>query len=185
MKFCSACGARLEWRIPEGDTLHRYICGSCQTVHYQNPRMIVGCLPVWQENRVLLCKRANEPQSGKWTLPAGFLENGERAEDGAVRETIEEANASVRLAGLHTVFSVPHIGQVYLLFLAELLNLDFYPGRESLEVRLFTEAEIPWSQLAFNSVRFALERYFLGANKSSDSTNLGAYIHTEASEDRQ
>lgn len=185
MKFCSQCSAALVRRIPEGDSLPRHICEECGTIHYQNPRMIVGCLAVWQDGRVLLCRRANDPQAGKWTLPAGFLENGERAEEGAIRETVEEANASVRVEGLHAVFSVPHIGQVYLLFRAELLNLDFFPGPESLEVQLFHREEIPWPEIAFSSVRFALERFFESQADAERKTHLGAYQERSATEQRQ
>lgn len=160
MKYCAYCGSELAWKIPAGDNLHRYVCDDCGTIHYQNPRLIVGCAPVWDNQRVLLCRRAIEPRRGFWTIPAGFMENGESAEDGAARETREEANARVRIDALHTVYSIPHINQVHMLFLAELLDLDFYPGPESLEVRLFEEEDVPWEDVAFHSVQFCLERYF-------------------------
>ena len=109
MKFCSHCGSdRLEWRVPDGDTLPRHVCANCHTIHYQNPKVVVGCLPEW-EGRVLLCKRAIEPRYGLWTLPAGFLENGETVVAGAVRETLEEAHARVRVGELYTVISLPQI----------------------------------------------------------------------------
>ena len=161
MNFCSSCGsANLVFHIPAGDTLPRFVCGDCATIHYQNPRVVVGCLPVW-EDRVLLCKRAIEPRYGLWTLPAGFLENGETVEQGAVRETLEEANARVELGDLYTMISLVHVHQVYMMYRAQLANLDFGPGAESLEVRLFAEAEIPWEALAFRTIDRTLRRYFL------------------------
>src|SRR6185436_16493671 len=148
VKVCSHCGsAALASRIPEGDTLPRYVCASCGTIHYQNPKTVVGCLPEWND-RVLLCKRAIEPRLGLWTLPAGFLENGETLETGALRETLEEANARVDLGDLYTMISLLHVHQVYMMYRAELCDLDFGPGPESLEVRLFDESEIPWETLA-------------------------------------
>jgi len=161
VKFCSHCGSSaLEFRVPIGDTLPRYVCGACSTVHYQNPKVVVGCLPVWNE-QVLLCKRAIEPRRGLWTLPAGFLENGETILAGAERETVEEASARVDIGPLYTMISLPHINQVYVLFRARLVDLDFGPGEESLEVRLFDEAEIPWSELAFRTIARTLRNYFL------------------------
>lgn len=161
MKFCSHCGSSaLEFRVPDGDTLPRYVCGACGTIHYQNPKVVVGCLPVWRE-QVLLCKRAIEPRRGLWTLPAGFLENGETILAGAERETAEEARARVEIGPLYTMISLPHINQVYVMFRARLVDLDFGPGEESLEVRLFEEAEIPWSDLAFRTITRTLRNYFL------------------------
>jgi ADP-ribose pyrophosphatase YjhB (NUDIX family) len=161
LNFCSHCGsAALEFRIPEGDTLPRYVCSACGTIYYQNPKVVVGCLPEWQ-GRVLLCKRAIEPRLGLWTLPAGFLENSETLGDGAMRETLEEANARVDLGPLYTVINLPHISQIYVMFRARLLDLDFGPGSESLEVALFREDDIPWSQLAFRTIARTLRLYFL------------------------
>ena len=161
MKFCSACGsAEIALRIPPGDNMPRYVCAACETVHYQNPKIVVGCLPQW-EDRVLLCKRAIEPRYGLWTLPAGFLEIGETITAGAVRETLEEASARVDIDDLYTVISLPQIGQVYVMFRARLADVDFGPGPESLEVRLFDEDEIPWDQLAFRTIGRTLRNYFL------------------------
>lgn len=178
MKFCSHCGSsRLEFRIPGGDTLPRQVCAECGTIHYQNPKVVVGCLPV-HDDLVLLCKRAIEPRLGLWTLPAGFLENGETLAAGAVRETVEEANARVELGELYTVISLPHISQVYVMFRARLADLDFGPGPESLEVRLFTEEDIPWSDLAFRTIARTLRNYFL-------DRKLGAFpLHLSAIEKR-
>lgn len=160
MNFCSKCGSdRIEFRIPDGDTLPRDVCAACGTIHYQNPKIVVGCLPEW-EDKVLLCKRAIEPRYGLWTLPAGFLENGEAVSDGAERETLEEANARVEVGELYTLISLPHISQVYMLFRARLLDLDFAPGSESLEVRLFAEREIPWEALAFRTIHRTLKTYY-------------------------
>jgi ADP-ribose pyrophosphatase YjhB (NUDIX family) len=161
MNFCSHCGAAaIEIRIPEGDTLPRYVCAACKTIHYRNPKIVVGCLPEWQE-QVLLCKRAIAPRQGLWTLPAGFLENGETLMAGALRETTEEARAQVELGGLYTVISLPHISQVYMMFRARLASLDFGPGPESLEVRLFSEEGVPWDELAFRTITRTLRNYFL------------------------
>ncbi|UVE16771.1 NUDIX hydrolase [Pseudomonas sp. LS44] len=159
MKFCSHCGGVLSQYIPPGDNRLRYVCGGCQTIHYQNPRIVAGCLPIW-EDQVLLCRRAIEPRRGYWTLPAGFMENSETMQQAAARETLEEACARVRHLDLYTLFDLPHISQVYVFFRAELLDLDFCAGDESLEVRLFHEADIPWSELAFPTVGRTLECYF-------------------------
>ena len=160
MKFCSECGsAGLTVRVPEGDTLPRTVCGDCGAIHYQNPRVVVGTVPVW-DGKILLCKRAIEPRYGLWTLPAGFLENGETVEHGALRETLEEANARVRLGDLYMMITLLHVHQVYMMYRAELADLDFGPGTESLEVRLFDESEIPWDGLAFRTVKKTLECWF-------------------------
>ncbi len=178
MKFCSTCGSdNLTKRIPEGDTLPRIVCGNCDAIHYQNPRIVVGTLPVWEE-KVLLCKRAIEPRYGLWTLPAGFLENGETVEQGALRETLEEANARVALGDLYTMISLLHVHQVYMMYRAQLSDLDFGPGTESLEVRLFTEAEIPWETLAFRTITRTLRCYFL-------DRKLGAFGFRSSAIDRQ
>ncbi|MEM9622302.1 MAG: NUDIX hydrolase [Pseudomonadota bacterium] len=159
MNFCSHCGASVTWRIPPDDNRERFVCSDCDMVHYQNPRIIAGCLPVWQD-RVLLCLRAIEPRKGYWTLPAGFLENGESIAEGAARETLEEANARVNGLELYTVFSLPHISQAYMFFRAELNDLEFSSGQESLDVRLFQEDEIPWDELAFPVIAQSLQFYF-------------------------
>ena len=172
MKFCSDCGATVSRKIPAGDSLPRFVCDACNAIHYQNPRMIVGCVPVW-EDQVLLCKRAIEPRRGLWTVPAGFMENGETLDKGAARETLEEANARVEIGALYAVFNIPHVNQVYLLFLAKLLDLDFHAGEESLETRLFREDEIPWDQLAFATVRNTLTHYFSDRARKHFGFHLG------------
>lgn len=159
MKYCSQCGDSVAHRVPDGDNRPRFICDSCDTIHYQNPRIIAGCLP-FHEDKVLLCRRAIAPREGFWTLPAGFLENGETTAQGALRETMEEANARAEIVQLYTLFSLPHISQIYMFFRAELTDLDFHPGEESLETKLFTHAEIPWNDLAFPVITETLKHYF-------------------------
>jgi len=174
MKFCSQCGsATLEFRVPEGDTLPRFVCAACGSVHYQNPKVVVGCLPEW-DGQVLLCKRAIEPRRGLWTLPAGFLENAETLAAGAQRETLEEANAHVDVGALYTVISLPHISQVYMMFRARLIDLDFGPGPESLEVRLYREDDVPWEQLAFRTIGRTLRNYFLDRKLGVFSLHVSA-----------
>ncbi len=161
MKFCSECGSPdVAWRIPDGDTVPREVCGACGAIHYRNPKVVVGCLATW-EDRVLLCRRAIEPRHGLWTLPAGFMENGETLAAGAARETIEEARARVDVGELYTVISLPQISQVYVMFRSRLLDLDFGPGPESLEVGLFHEDDIPWDRIAFRTIARTLRNYFL------------------------
>lgn len=166
MKFCSSCGSEVRVAIPEGDNHLRHICDGCETIHYLNPKMVVGTIPEW-EDKILLCKRAIEPRIGLWTLPAGFMENRETTQQGALRETREEANARVELSGLYSLINLPHISQAYLLFRGQLLDLDFSPGEESLEVALFSEDEIPWDQLAFPVVIETLKLYFEDRKKGS------------------
>jgi ADP-ribose pyrophosphatase YjhB (NUDIX family) len=174
IKFCSACGSdRIERRIPEGDTLLRYVCAACGAIHYQNPKVVVGCLPEWKD-QVLLCRRAIEPRYGLWTLPAGFLENGETVAAGAVRETLEEAGARVAVGELYTMISLPHISQIYVMFRARLLDLGFGPGSESLEVRLFREDEVPWEALAFRTIARTLRNYFLDRKLGAFPTRVSA-----------
>jgi ADP-ribose pyrophosphatase YjhB (NUDIX family) len=172
MNFCSECGSTVTLRVPEGDHLLRHVCPGCGTIHYQNPKMVVGCIPEW-EDKVLLCRRAIEPKYGLWTLPAGFMENGETTLEGAARETWEEAGARIEIGGLYTLYNLPHINQVYLMFRARLLDLDFQPGIESLETRLFTEAEIPWDEIAFRTVRATLEQYFSDRRTDSFAFHFG------------
>jgi ADP-ribose pyrophosphatase YjhB (NUDIX family) len=149
--------------IPEGDNRPRFVCTHCGTIHYQNPKMVIGSIPVWEQDgelKVLLCKRAIEPRYGYWTLPAGFMENGETTSAAAARETEEEAGANIELGNLFTLLNVVHVHQVHLFYLARLVDLDFAPGIESLDVQLFSEAEIPWGDLAFPTIRTTLELFF-------------------------
>ena len=159
INFCSQCAAPVHLQVPPGDSLARHVCSQCGAIHYQNPKLVVGTLPVWQDS-VLLCRRAIEPRRDKWTLPAGFMENNETMAEAALRETVEEACARVELGDIYTLISVPHISQVHAIYRARLLDLDFAPGAETLEVKLFTEAEIPWPELAFRTIAQSLRHYF-------------------------
>ena len=159
MKLWPQCGSTINIVVPDGDNRERHVCSSCELIHYQNPRIIAGCIPVW-EDKVLLCKRAINPRKGFWTLPAGFMELGETTEQAAVRETFEEAEAVVKTDELYAVFNLPHINPVYMMYRSALLKPEFSSGIESLEVRLFEEHEIPWDELAFETMRMSLEYYF-------------------------
>jgi len=158
-RYCSQCGAPIQVRIPDGDNRVRDLCDQCGAIHYQNPRLVVGTVPIW-ENRILLCRRAIEPRYNTWTLPAGFMEMGETIGQGAERETREEAGAHIRLGPLFSVLDVPHADQVHVFFLAEVQDAHLNPGPESLEARYFDETDIPWDQLSFRTVVTTL-RYFL------------------------
>jgi ADP-ribose pyrophosphatase YjhB (NUDIX family) len=158
MKFCSACSQPVTSRIPDGDHLPRFVCDACATIHYENPRIIAGCIPEW-EGKLLLCRRAIEPRRGFWTVPAGFMENGEAVQDAAAREAQEEALADVEIGSLVAMVNVIRAHQVHIIFRARLRNTDFGVGPESLEVGLFDENDIPWPEMAFASVEFALRRY--------------------------
>ncbi|MBZ0091847.1 MAG: NUDIX hydrolase [Burkholderiales bacterium] len=158
MNYCSHCGVPLSYRVPAGDTLPRHVCDACNTIHYQNPKIVVGCIPEW-DGKILLCRRAIEPKHGLWTIPAGFMENGETTAQGAQRETLEEACAEVEIGQLYALYNLPHISQVYLIFLARMKEKAYAPGVESLEVRLFDLADIPWQELAFQAVRHSLEHF--------------------------
>jgi len=158
-KFCIRCGSVLALRIPPADDRERHVCDGCGHIHYQNPRVIVCALPC-HEDRILLCRRAIEPRYGLWTLPGGFMENGESTLDAAVRETLEEAGARIRIEGLYSLYNVVHINQVHLFFRARLLDLDFCAGDESLEVGMFRARDIPWDAIAFPAVASTLAQYF-------------------------
>jgi ADP-ribose pyrophosphatase YjhB (NUDIX family) len=180
MKFCSACAHPVALLIPDGDNRPRYVCAECAVIHYQNPKMVIGTLPVWEsegELQVLLCKRAIEPRLGYWTLPAGFMENNETTGEAALRETCEEAGADVELGPLFSLLNVAHVHQVHLFYLARLRNLDFAPGIESLDVRLFSEQQIPWDDLAFPTIRTTLELFFTDRVKMQDGGRYG--FHTQ------
>jgi len=164
MKFCSDCAAPLVRRVPPGDHLTRSVCSACGTVHYQNPRIVVGCVPEW-EGRILLCRRAIEPRRGFWTTPAGFLETGETLQAAAARESLEEACARVEIGTLLSVTNVLHAAQVHMMFRARLLAPEFAPGAESLETGLYLEEQIPWAQIAFPSIEFGL-RCFLADRRA-------------------
>ena len=158
-KHCKACGAAVRYQVPADDNRERAVCTVCANVHYENPLNVVGTLPVWGD-QVLLCRRNIEPRYGFWTLPAGFMELGETAAEGALRETVEEAGARVEMQGLYTVLNVVRVGQLHLFYRARLLDTDFAPGPESIEAKLFAEVDVPWDELAFRTVRETLLRYF-------------------------
>ena len=170
MKYCPKCGAEVEKRVPKGDDHERWVCPSCETVHYQNPLIVVGCVPE-RDGKILLCKRAIEPRYGYWTVPAGFMELGESIEEGAARETWEEACAEVEIGHLFASVDVPAAGQVHLFFTANLIS-GFEPGPESLETAMYAKDEIPWDDIAFKSGEFALRKYL-----EDDGKNNGCHTH--------
>lgn len=159
IQFCRACGNPVNHVIPPEDTRVRAVCPTCGTIHYQNPLSVVGTIPFW-EDQVLLCQRNIEPRKGFWTLPAGFMELGETTQEGALRETHEEAGINVELSSLFTMINVPHVSQVHFFYLARMLSPVSSPGAETLEARLFKASDIPWNDLAFLTVKETLERFF-------------------------
>lgn len=163
MKFCSECAHPVSLMVPPDDNRPRYVCSQCGTIHYQNPKMVIGSIPVWDhdgDTRILLCKRAIEPRYGYWTLPAGFMENDETTSEAAIRETEEEAGARVEIHDLFALLNVPHVHQVHMFYRATLLDLDYAAGTESLDVQLFRETEIPWDDIAFPTVAYTLKYFF-------------------------
>jgi len=172
LRYCNACAAPVDLRVPDDDNRPRHVCTVCGEIHYINPKVVVGCLPVLGD-KVLLCRRAIEPRYGKWTLPAGFLECGETLEAGALRETLEEAGASVEIESLYTVLSIVHAEQVYIMFRATLPQPVFSAGSESLEVALFDESEIPWDEIAFSTIRRTLEHFFEDRRRGGFDLHVG------------
>jgi len=172
MYFCSNCGNPLTMKIPSGDDRRRHVCESCGTVHYQNPKMVVGCIPE-AGGRILLCKRAIEPRLGKWTLPAGYLENGETVTEGAGREAFEEARARFTALIPYRLFNIRHVNQMYMIFRGQLADNDFAAGEESLTVDLFAESEIPWTELAFKVIAACLADYFTERRRGSFTFQVG------------
>ena len=167
MNFCPQCGGKVSLAVPAGDNVPRHVCGDCGAIHYKNPLIVIGAIPEW-EDCILLCKRAIEPRLGKWTLPGGFMELGETTGQAAIRETLEEAKARIELSEAFTMLSVPHVNQVHIFYRARLLDLEFGPGEESLEVALFKESEIPWREIAFRTTSATLKHYY-------DDRSQGAY----------
>ena len=160
INHCRQCGSAVENRIPDdGDTKLRAVCSACHTIHYINPLNVVGTIPLWGD-KVLLCKRNIEPRKGKWTLPAGFMELGETTAEGAARETVEEAGAQFEMQALFSLINVARVGQVHLFYRAILLSPEFDPGTETQEALLFDEADIPWDEIAFRTVKETLEHFF-------------------------
>jgi ADP-ribose pyrophosphatase YjhB (NUDIX family) len=176
MNFCSHCASRVVFKTIENDHLPRFVCETCDTIHYQNPRVIVGCIPIW-EDKIMLCRRGIEPQLGFWNIPGGFLENGENVEDGAAREALEEAGLHLRIEHLQSVFTVPKANQVHLHFLATILKPEWHLTTETTEIQLFTPEEIPWHDVAFQSNEFALKSYIADREANEKRTNLGSFKH--------
>ncbi|MDH3637237.1 MAG: NUDIX hydrolase [Gammaproteobacteria bacterium] len=159
MKYCCYCANPVVLKIPAKDNLPRYTCENCGAVHYQNPKIVAGCIATW-EDKILLCRRAIEPRYGLWTVPAGFMENNETVAQAAARETFEEATAKVDNLTLHSLFNIPHINQVYIVFAGNLAQPETRPGLESLEVNLVEEQDMPWDEIAFPVIRRTLELFF-------------------------
>ncbi|MBL4794321.1 MAG: NUDIX hydrolase [Pseudomonadales bacterium] len=181
MKYCSACGSdKIELRTPQGDNRQRHVCGNCDIIHYDNPRIICGTLPLVGD-KVLLCSRAIEPRKGKWTLPAGFMENGESTQEGAMRESWEEALAKVDVDGLYAIFDLPQLNQVYMFYKGQVINGEFGVGEESLEVALFSEEEIPWDELAFPTITRTLKHYFADREKNEFPVRVEEIVYPKGS----
>jgi len=177
MKFCPNCASTVSLKIPADDSRERFVCDACGSIHYQNPRNVVGCIPVY-DKQVLLCRRAIAPRHGYWTLPAGFMELGESTSAGAARETFEEAGAIVQVGPLYSLLNVPHAQQVHLFYLATMTEPSFYAGEESLEVALFHEHEIPWNELAFPTIKQTLEWFF--ADRAAGILESGNEFHVRS-----
>ncbi|MCG8339346.1 MAG: NUDIX hydrolase [Proteobacteria bacterium] len=166
MNFCTQCGSATKIEIPQGDDRERDVCTKCGFIHYFNPRLVVGTIPIW-EDKILIVKRAIEPCYGRWTLPAGYLENGESVLDGALRETREEANARIENLQSFGLFNMTQINQIYYMFYGQLSDTNFDAGAESLEVKLVKEEDVPWDEIAFKVIRVTLERFFEDRRKGS------------------
>jgi ADP-ribose pyrophosphatase YjhB (NUDIX family) len=180
MKFCSECAHPVSLKIPPDDNRPRFVCDHCHTIHYQNPKLVVGSLPVWSQDgeiKVLLCRRAIEPRRGFWTLPAGFMENDETTSQAALRETQEESGANIELHELFSMINVTHVSQVHLFYRATLLDLNYAAGTESLEVALFSEHDLPWNDIAFQTTLFTLKFFFEQARRENKNGPFGLYCH--------
>jgi ADP-ribose pyrophosphatase YjhB (NUDIX family) len=175
VKYCSQCGAPVALRIPSGDNIPRHICDACETIHYQNPKIVAGCIAEW-EGQILLCRRAIQPRYGLWTLPAGFMENNETTAQAAARETLEEARAKVNSLALYGLFNLPHINQVYIMFRGKLAEARAEAGLESLEAALFPEEKIPWQELAFPVVRESLRLFYQDRRTGAYRVHMGDII---------
>ncbi len=171
MNYCSQCGQPVTIEVPAGDKRPRHVCRSCGHIHYENPRVVVGCVPA-HEGSILLCRRAIEPRRGFWTVPAGFMELGETLAEAAIRETWEEAEARVDLGPMFAIVDVVHARQVHVFFRASLAEPVFGAGEETIESRLFDPAELPWSEIAFPSVTIALERYLADPQRGDGPVHL-------------
>ena len=180
MKFCSECAHPVARLIPPDDNRLRFVCENCGVIHYENPKMVIGSIPVWDDGDqpcILLCRRAIEPRLGYWTLPAGFMENGETTSEAAARETLEEAGARIQLHELFSLLNVPHVHQVHMFYRATLLDLDYAAGIESLEVRMFSERDMPWSEIAFPTVTHTLRAFFADHVRVRKGENYRLHLH--------
>ncbi len=178
MKFCSQCGHKVTMQVPENDNRLRAVCSHCDTVHYKNPHLITGTVPVAPDGRILLCRRAIEPQLGLWTLPAGFMENGESTIEGALRETLEESMVQGENPRLLSLISLPQWNQVHVFYRISMVNFSFAPTEESTEVKLFTQEEIPWDELAFETVEFTIKHHYETLGKNDTVLNTEIYFNT-------
>lgn len=174
--YCTKCGGRISEEIPEGDDRPRAVCRACGHVHYDNPKIVTGCL-IYQGTQVLLCRRAIEPRAGYWTFPAGFLELGETTTDGAIRETREEVCAEIEIDDLYAIFELPYISQLYVFYRAKLKSMDFSPSIETSEVGLFEQPDVPWEKLAFKVIQDSLTYYF--EDRQHDSYPLHRHVFRE------
>lgn len=174
MNFCSQCGSKDIHLHLEQDRFVRYICKSCETIHYKNPLTVVGCLPVYQGNQILLCRRGINPRKGFWNLPAGFMELNESVEEGAKREAKEETGLDVALIRLHSVYTSRKKNQVMLHFLATVSDLQYTLNEETTEIKLFHFDHIPWDELAFHSNVFAIENYLKGLKNQEERVYIGS-----------
>jgi ADP-ribose pyrophosphatase YjhB (NUDIX family) len=174
MKFCSNCSTPISFGPIEGEHLPRHHCGNCGAIHYQNPKIIVACLPIW-DDKIMLCRRGIEPQLGFWNIPGGFMENNEGVEDGALREMFEETGCEGTIIRVHSMYSVLRVHQVHICFLVKMNSLTYHLTPESTEIQLFSESEIPWQEIAFASNTFALKRYFEDKKQGRHQTHLGQY----------
>jgi ADP-ribose pyrophosphatase YjhB (NUDIX family) len=175
MKYCSNCGSeQMQFIIPTHDNRQRWVCGNCSSIFYSNPRIIVGCLAFW-EGRVLLARRNIEPRFGLWNLPAGFLENGETIEAGAVREVYEETKAEVEIIKPFVLYNLPKANQLYIHFLGRLKSPHTALTPESSEIKLFDFKDIPWDEMAFTSSTYALKMYMKHGENGGNAIHLGQY----------
>ena len=178
INFCANCGNSMQFNVVEGDHLPRYHCTRCGFIAYQNPHIIVGCLPIWK-NKIMLCKRGIEPRMGFWNLPGGFMENNETIKQGATREMKEETGADVKIIGVHSIFSVPQVNQLHIHFLAELINLDYVLTPESIEIEIFDEGSMPWADIAFASTDYSIKTYFSDLKKNTQSIHTSSTFEHE------
>ncbi|MBP2300171.1 NUDIX hydrolase [Azospirillum picis] len=162
------CGGPRVRAIPPGEDRERLMCPDCGYIAYQNPLIVVGAVATWEDGRILLCRRAIEPRKGFWTLPAGFMEERESTREGAAREAWEEARARIGIDHLLAIYDIPRISQVQMIFSARLLSPDVAPGPESLEVGLFAWEDIPWDEIAFPTVHWALREHRERRDRGTD-----------------